>query len=801
MFIIILSVSVLAVVFLGIGYLIWLGRRNTPSTPLEDGNFTRPNASFVEIRAFWTPDASSSINELVGNHKDPTNYKALLKQLRIISSEVKELFDAITKGDIEEFRNALADILFTVHGYYHRSGYTPERDRELIFSDLFTTKEAIEPTYILEGIKAKLEYFEQHDALTENKTEEMFYNVSALEEDVFVLAYSLNILEVVAGDYTDVCQEQFSKFDTTKADSLLSKLKFDNLGVETTQKQVDLNGTTYWVTLSAKDQLLNGEAIVAGKWLKGHNHKVPVHAELGPDATGSILSVINAYQDLQQHLSVAEGYNRDAFVAAFLSVTAGVVEFELLEHAVAEYVGNNVEAVRAKVSSLIGENLPALINALNAGPGTSLVEDLAPLFVTSESVEPEVSSTLTPTFEEQKAKYLQALESAIRTVVASFPGVELVSFNYPEVAYSAELSEHQEELVNEAIGLVRYEDYLSKEYFQLVLDNGLLAEDLTEVNPNILDPGDLHDVQGYQGTIYHFEQFLKSIDVVTESGLEESFARSLNDIAEGVTAWYVLVNPLTQSQREAFVGFSSLLSGYSRYVRVAVNPVKNELILTQADIIAAHRVEIYDSKYSTMEIPFQENEEVLFEFRPGNAVDAGLGDATLWEESLGIETDDVEARTFTVDEADDNLPFDETLGVQIEDIISTFVPDIEFTGVTNLDLIFSRALSDEERNIIASAISSFKTASHLPQTPETATIGLDETPLEPIPEFESLVESVKQNLTYVEESSSNEFPAVEPEQIATSEIFQSVSSAGIVEDYGSLTTEETYRTDDNQSVN
>lgn len=701
----------------------------TPSD--SDGSFTRPPASFADIRTYWTPEAASSINAVAGNYTDPTNFPNLLKQLKIISSEVKELFDAIEKGDILEFRNALADILFTVHGFYHRFGSYPKRDQVLLFSDLFTTKESIEPTYILEGIKHKLNYFTQFDRITVDSANETYYNLTALEEDVYVLAHSLNILEVVSGDYVDVCQEQFSKFDTSKADSLLSKLKFDNLGVETIQKQTENNGTTYWVTLSAKEQLLYGETIVKGKWLKGHNHKVPVHAELDGAATGSILSVINAYQDLQTHQSVADGYDRDAFVAAFHSGNAGVAEFYLLENAIAEYVGNNVEAVRAKVTSLLGVKLSTLINTLNAGPGNNLAEDLAPLFVKSdidagydqlkERVD-QVKAEPKPTFEEQKAKYLQALESAIRTVVSSFPGVELVSFEFPEVAYSSELSEHQEELINEATKLVNYKDYFSEEYYRAVLENGLPYEDLTggeatrweeSLGIESNDESLVDEIEAYYE--WYEEIFIKFLHLLVDLGIEVQGTRShpsrlLDGEVRHIVTRYVSDKPVTPEQLDAVKSKLYVLNvtGWSAsspsYIRVGVNIDKGEFIVTQIRSFSDKTFKELD-----LVIVLEEGETVLLSITP-------------------VTTGEL-------------APFEED------------------------------------------------------------TNGLDETPLEPIPEFESLVESVKQNLSYPEESSSNEFKSVEPVQIETTEIYQSVSSAGIVEDYGSLTTEETYRTDDNQSVN
>lgn len=140
----------------------------------------------------------NKINAIAGN---PSNqgWEAIHHQLKICASEFAELTDAIEAHDVNELRDGIADVLFTIFGLAHRAGLDAERDL-----------------------------------------------------DVVILS-------------------NLSKFDRTETDALLTKAKYDALGVPTDVRTHDANGTIYYITVVDADCVgTDGKTYPKGKYLKSH---------------------------------------------------------------------------------------------------------------------------------------------------------------------------------------------------------------------------------------------------------------------------------------------------------------------------------------------------------------------------------------------------------------------------------------------------------------------------------------------------------------------------------------------------
>lgn len=84
-------------------------------------------------------------------------------------------------------------------------------------------------------------------------------------------------------DYADMMESQWSKFDPTYEDAEKTRQKYEDQGVEVTQREAHhpYTGELLIVTLSAKDQKdLAGKMINRGKWLKSHRFEEPVFRPL-----------------------------------------------------------------------------------------------------------------------------------------------------------------------------------------------------------------------------------------------------------------------------------------------------------------------------------------------------------------------------------------------------------------------------------------------------------------------------------------------------------------------------------------
>lgn len=98
---------------------------------------------------------------------------------------------------------------------------------------------------------------------------------------VYGLAHRLGL--DADGDYDDMMTSQWSKFDTTEDDALLTQQKYVDKGmaVVTVDRFHPETGEILRVTLSSMDQLDDkGRFCPKGKWLKSHRFMEPVFKPL-----------------------------------------------------------------------------------------------------------------------------------------------------------------------------------------------------------------------------------------------------------------------------------------------------------------------------------------------------------------------------------------------------------------------------------------------------------------------------------------------------------------------------------------
>lgn len=154
---------------------------------------------------------TADINNLVGNETNG-GWEAVDHQVKIVQSEWDELLEGIGERDIDELRDGIQDVLFTVYGLGHRAGMPVDLD------------------------------------------------------------------------YDELVRSQMSKFDTTEESALLTRKKYEAMGMSVIQKDRVFEGRVYVVTYSAKDQYDHQNRFAPeGKWLKSRAFEEPRYQPLPND--------------------------------------------------------------------------------------------------------------------------------------------------------------------------------------------------------------------------------------------------------------------------------------------------------------------------------------------------------------------------------------------------------------------------------------------------------------------------------------------------------------------------------------
>ena len=256
----------------------------------------------VSMNEYWTSKAAREINELAGNHSAPNDVVSILKQVKLITDESAEFFKGIKDRNLDEIRNGLADVLFTVHGMYFKFGEEP---KTLTGNQhILAPNESVDMAELLEVMNCirldmlsfndkDVNYYSQDSNLELLKN--VLYLANEMEMCVYGIARTAGVLNIVKSDYLDVCNEQYSKFDLSNDDGEKTRGKYLALGVQTKTFRRISGNTNYYVTVAYSDveQRLGGcEVVPNGKWVKGCRHQKLTHAAMPPEEAQSMLTAI-----------------------------------------------------------------------------------------------------------------------------------------------------------------------------------------------------------------------------------------------------------------------------------------------------------------------------------------------------------------------------------------------------------------------------------------------------------------------------------------------------------------------------
>lgn len=101
-------------------------------------------------------------------------------------------------------------------------------------------------------------------------------NLYELRDGLADLLFTLSGLAYRCGlpmgeDWMEVVRSNLTKFDRTEDSALLTKTKYQAMGIDTRFVQVEDSEGVHYVTRSSHDQVVNGKAYPKDKWLKSHH--------------------------------------------------------------------------------------------------------------------------------------------------------------------------------------------------------------------------------------------------------------------------------------------------------------------------------------------------------------------------------------------------------------------------------------------------------------------------------------------------------------------------------------------------
>lgn len=219
----------------------------------------------------------TAINRLAGNYIVPTEETVLHQTRKIILPEVRELIAGITTQDEHETRDGIGDVLFTAAGLYARCGmawpsqFTPHLQD---FSAFTVRRNVLD---MLSGCEAIC--FDTELLGYEQAARTIPAALNFIVKDALVLGqmYGYPVLD----DLQAVIDSNFSKFDKTEDDALMTRAKYAQLGVQTAYHPATYEGTKLYVTKVTADEIgRDGKEYPAGKWVKSVNFREPQFSSL-----------------------------------------------------------------------------------------------------------------------------------------------------------------------------------------------------------------------------------------------------------------------------------------------------------------------------------------------------------------------------------------------------------------------------------------------------------------------------------------------------------------------------------------
>ncbi len=222
---------------------------------------------------------NARVNNAAGNTiaKDEKGARFVFtKQLPLIVSEFRELLKGIRERNVKEVRDGVADVIVTAEGMLHRFGLggygaaIPHFGSEV---------GAVKASSILRDSANILTVLMSHShddvrfgALLEVGEEKWRIDHMHIQPYISLVAnmYALSgVLHLpLFDDQWAVYESNMSKFDTDLETAKQGIAKYEAAGIAVRLQENDVEGTTYFVIKSAKDQIVGGKDYPEGKFLK-----------------------------------------------------------------------------------------------------------------------------------------------------------------------------------------------------------------------------------------------------------------------------------------------------------------------------------------------------------------------------------------------------------------------------------------------------------------------------------------------------------------------------------------------------
>lgn len=213
----------------------------------------------------------------------------LSEQLDKYTNANKEVQEFLKLGNILNIsNNQAASVISIPHNkseYYTDSGvnsYASKKDKKQFqtnfqqCSDIYSlVGRGFSPTPETLEHQIKIIRSEWEELLESQKT----FDLKQIRDDVVDILFTVYGLAARLGfpadqDFKALCNSQYSKFDTSEADAILTKEKYNLMGIETYYKK-DFS-QRYYVTFSAIDQYDKDQKFYPkDKWLKSIHFKEP----------------------------------------------------------------------------------------------------------------------------------------------------------------------------------------------------------------------------------------------------------------------------------------------------------------------------------------------------------------------------------------------------------------------------------------------------------------------------------------------------------------------------------------------
>lgn len=254
---------------------------SSETKPTAANPFVLPDFIY-QSKSFATGDhfaLNARVNNAAGNTiaKDEKGARFVFtKQLPLIVSEFRELLKGIRERNVKEVRDGVADVIVTAEGMLHRFGLggygaaIPHFDGDLSVVKASTIlKDSAE---ILTLLQSPAYDNVQFGALLEVGEEEWRISHEHIQPYIRLVAnmYALSgVLHLpLFDDQWAVYESNMSKFDTDLETAKQGIAKYEAAGIAVRLQENDVEGTTYFVIKSAKDQIVGGKDYPEGKFLK-----------------------------------------------------------------------------------------------------------------------------------------------------------------------------------------------------------------------------------------------------------------------------------------------------------------------------------------------------------------------------------------------------------------------------------------------------------------------------------------------------------------------------------------------------